>query len=281
MFKVYTAYWSLLVVVFPCVAFGDANIAAQMAQMAESTMLNSCDDAAFLGCVGAKAPACKAAVNTAIGQCRSKFPKQISQSDMQNDADKVMGEWSDCVTEKMQAALKISDELKAKCDAQLDDSEDDSQALALANMSPEQTKANMEKLGKQMLAASQLYAQTVGTVDVTLPIYKNSSVVSRMDGPQVAKLLGTQTALPVVGFISPDSLDTVTRFYKNSLKGFHQHKFLNGVLFVEGKEAPKDANDLGFLAKLAVSQHVMITPVEVDNKVLAGSKSTIAISYKK
>ena len=281
MFKVCALCWSLFVIVFSGAAFGDDNFVAQMAQMVESGMGDSCNDTAFLSCVRAKNPACKAAVNTALEQCRPKLPKKISQSDMQNDPDTVMGEWTDCVTEKTQAALKVSDELMAKCDAQLDDSEDDSQALAPPDMSPEQYKANLEKVGKQMLAASQAHAQSLGTADVTLPIYKNSSVVSRMDGPQVAQLLGTQTALPVVGFVSPDSLDTVTRFYKNNLKGFRQHKFANGVVFVEGNVAPTGVNDLGFLVKLAAYPHVMIAPVEGDNKVLAGSKSTIAISFKK
>ena len=280
MFKVCALCWSLFVIVFSGAAFGDDNIAAQMAQMAESSMRDSCNDTAFLSCVGAKVPACKTTVNTAIEQCRFKFPKKISPSNTQSYSDTVLGEWSICVTEKIQTALKISDELMTKCDAQSSDNDGESQAQ-IPDMSPEQYKAELEKVGKQMLAASQSHAQSVGTSDVTLPIYKNSSVVSRMDGPQVAQFLGTQTALPVVGFVSPDSLDTVTRFYKNNLKGFRQHKFANGVVFVEGDVAPTGVNDLGLLVKLAAYQHVMIAPVEADNKVLAGSKSTISISFKK
>ena len=281
MFKVYAAYWSLLVVVFPCVAFGDANIAAQMAQMAESSMRDSCDDAAFLGCVGAKAPACKAAVNTAIGQCRSRFPKQISQSDMQNDPDTLMGEWASCVTGKMQTALKVSDELRAKCDAQLDDSDGESQALAPPDMSPEQYKADLEKSKKQMAAGIQSHARSVGTSDVTLPIYKNSTVFARIEGSQLAQLYNIPTALTTVSFASPDSPDTVTRFYKDSLKGFRQHKLSKGVVFAEGNVAPTGGNDLDILRKLIAYPYVMIAPVEGDNTVLAGAKSTITIGFKK
>ena len=278
MFKVYAVYWSMLVVVFPCVAFGDDNIAAQMAQIAESDMRKTCHDAAFLSCVKTKAPACKAAVNTALEQCRSKLPKQISQSDMQNDSDTAMDEWQGCVAGKMLTALKISDELMEKCDPLAGYGDGESQA----DMSPEQYKATLDKFGKQMAAGMQSYAQSVGTADVTLPIYKNSSVVSRMEGPQIAQLYGTQAALTAVGFASPDAPDTVTRFYKNNLKGFRQHKFGKNVVFVEGNVAPPTGDsDLGFLIKLAAYPHVMIAPVEDDNTVLAGNKSTISIAFKK
>ena len=200
---------------------------------------------------------------------------------MQNDADKVTGEWSGCVTEKIQAALKISDELMAKCDAQSSGSEDDSQALAPHDMSPEQYKADLDKFAKQMAAGIQSHARSVGTSDVTLPIYKNSTVIARIEGPQLAALYGTPTALTTVSFTSPDSPDTVTRFYKDSLKGFRQHKLSKGVVFAEGNVAQTGGNDLDILRKLIAYPYVMIVPVEGDNTVLAGSKSTITIGFKK
>ena len=283
MFKVCALCWSLFVIVFSGAAFGDDNIAVQMAQMAESSMRDSCNDTAFLSCVGAKTPACKAAVNTALEHCRPKLPKKISQSDMQNDDGTVMGEWPDCVGGKIQTALKISDELMAKCDAQAEDRE--SQAMASSDLSPQQAQANLEKF----TAAMRSQAEAVGTADVTLPIYKKSSVMSRMEGPHVAQLVAhlygtqpsTQPAVTVVLFASPDSPDAVTKFYKNSLKGFRQHKFADGVVFVEGNLVPASVTDLEFVKKLIAYQHVMVDPIGNVRNGPAGTKSIITIGFKK
>ena len=283
MFKVCALYWSLFVIVFSGAAFGDDNIAVQMAQMAELSMRDSCNDTAFLSCMGIKTPACKAAVNTALEHCRPKLPKKISHSDMQNYDDTVMGEWPGCVQGKMQAALKISAELMAKCDAQAEDRE--SQAMASSDLSPQQAQANLEKF----TAAMRSQAEAVGTADVTLPIYKKSSVMSRMEGPHVAQFVAhlygtqpsTQPAVTVVLFASPDSPDAITKFYKNSLKGFRQHKFADGVVFVEGNLVPASVTDLEFVKKLIAYQHVMVDPIGNVRNGPAGTKSIITIGFKK
>jgi hypothetical protein len=109
------AGWVTALLLIPGVSFGDKELAAEVAEMVESDLRDSCEDDDFLSCLKASGNACKSAVSVAIDSCRAKLPKDVTESELDKDPEAVTAGWSNCVTAKMTAALKITAATLDKC----------------------------------------------------------------------------------------------------------------------------------------------------------------------
>ena len=155
---------------------------------------------------------------------------------------------------------------------------------------PEQ-QAKLEMLQKAMLEASlgemkqvidATSAASQKTLDeITLPIYPNSTVMMHVQNPSefFGENKDKKGALPAATFQSPDSLKTVTAFYKKSLPHFKSKKLKDGsIVFMENM--PKDFNLLDHYNEYLQHPHIYIVPVEKNSALKPSSKTTIEISYQ-
>lgn len=109
--------WAAVLMVMPGVTFADAELAAEVAEMAESDLRDACDDEDYLACLKVKSAACKSAVSSAIEACRARLPKDVSEDDLNNDPDAVIAAWSSCVHAKLSTTLKIGTKTIERCNS--------------------------------------------------------------------------------------------------------------------------------------------------------------------
>ncbi|VAW85054.1 hypothetical protein MNBD_GAMMA17-316 [hydrothermal vent metagenome] len=124
----------------------------------------------------------------------------------------------------------------------------------------------------------QQHAANVGTDGVTLPLYKNATVISHFASGEMAEIVGV-AALPALIMASPDDTHTIANYYRTKLSGFTEHKINGDILFMDG--GPKNFDYLKDYQTYIVTPHVLISPLQEAFGVPVGTKSKIEIAYKK
>ncbi|WP_455201678.1 hypothetical protein, partial [Kaarinaea lacus] len=130
-----------------------------MKDMMKQQVMASCDDKAFLSCMGINKKKCVSSVEKTMSSCDHLFPKDMTAMN-----DTTMIAHGDCLTQNL---IKHSGVSQSKVDA----CGQSASADAPPSMDQEQAMAMMGQ-------ALQAHAAAVGTDGVTLPLYKNATVLS-------------------------------------------------------------------------------------------------------
>lgn len=230
-------YRMTLVMTLLCASFaaqsGDMN---PMKDMMKQQIISSCDDKGFLSCMGINRKKCVSTVEKAIASCDKFFPK-----DMNAMGDEVMNAHGDCLTEKLVEYSGVSDSKVEACS--------DSASSEPPSMDTEQAMAMMGQ-------ALQVHAAAVGTEGVTLPLYKNATVMSHFAHGEMEPMFDDVEQLPALMMSSSDSAEKIAEYYREKLKGFKEYKIENGVLFME--KGPKNFDMLQHMRAYVSTPHVAI-----------------------
>jgi len=246
-----------LTIVLSCASFAVfAGDMKPMKDMMKQQIMTTCDDAAFLSCIGIDKKKCVSAVEKTLASCDHLFPKDLKTMD-----DAAMNAHSDCITQNMLKHSGVSSSKLDSCDT-LD-------SAAAPPMDPAQGMAMMNQ-------AMQAHAAAVGTDDVTLPLYKNATVMSHFANGEMAQMFKDVEPLPALMMSSPDSADKVAHYYRKNLKGFKEYKIEGGILFME--KGPKDFDMLKHMHVYVSTPHVAVFD---DDGGIKNAKSKIEIAYRK
>jgi len=220
-----------------------------MKKMMEKQIKAACNDRAFLSCVGISKNKCTSSTTRAISDCDHLFPNKMSAM---NDA--TMNAHGECISNNILKNTGVSEDKLDNCEPS-------------SSTPPMGDSEMMEMMGQ----AFKQHAQSIGTDDVTLPLYKNATVVSHMTEEMRTKMFST-SALAMVALDSTDNTNKIASYYRNKLEGFREYKIENDVLFLKngakGFDISKDYN------KTLTTPNVYISSV-------SGSSSRIDISYRK
>jgi len=118
--------------------------------------------------------------------------------------------------------------------------------------------------------AMKQHAQSIGTDRVTLPLYKNATVISHATAEMRTKMFDTE-ALAMVTQDSTDSVNQIASYYRSKLEGFREYKIENDIMFLQN--GPKDFDILKDLDKTFTTPNVYISTI-------TGSTVRIDIAYK-
>jgi hypothetical protein len=238
-------------------------MAVVMKQQLQEDMTATCHDNAFLVCIGINQKKCISAVSGAMSACDHLFPK--SDADLVNET--ALLAHGECIESRLLKNAGVSAEKLDACD-QMAGGE------AVVSESP----MDIEQAATLMNQALQQHAQSVGTTGVTLPIYKNATIMSHFADGEVVQMLGLK-ALPAMMLVSADDTDKIAAYYRNKLKGFKEYKKNEDILFLE--KGPKNFDYVKDMKTYITTPHVMIMPMHDVPGMPAGSKTKIEISYKK
>lgn len=240
------------------------DMTAMMKQQMQKDMAASCNDKAFLSCIGIAKKKCISATNKTLSDCEHLFPK--SNAAMGNGA--AFMAHGQCVESRMLKNAGISASKLDACDS-----------MAGGGPATGAPPMNMTQGIAMLNQALQQHAQSVGTDDVTLPVYKNATVMSHFASGEMAQMFDDAEPLPALMLASPDSTGKVVRYYRKKLKGFKEYKVRGDILFMES--GPKNFDFVKDMKTYATTPHVMIMPIENTPGAPHGSRSKIEIAYKK
>ena len=233
----------------------------------ESQIMGMCEESDLLSCLGISKKKCVSSVKKSTGSCSNLFPKDTAGNEsMMNEA---MTAYGDCVHKNILKNTGVSEDKANSCDKEAD----------------AQQPQSMEEGMAMFNQAMQQHAQMMGTDGVTLPMYKNATVMSHISGSQGAQMLFNMTgemyegALPALTMASPDDASKIVDYYQNNLKGFSKIKVDDGVLFIKSKQ--KDFDLLRDMKVFATTPHVMITSMQAMPGIPGNTKSKIEIGYQK
>ncbi|MCF6324938.1 MAG: hypothetical protein L3J89_11570 [Gammaproteobacteria bacterium] len=230
---------------------------AMMKQQLKTAMTATCNDRKFLNCAGFSQNKCTSAVSRTIASCNHLFPG--SNTAMNDDAFEAHGE---CIERNFLKNTGVSTSRLDACDTEHADQ-------PAADMAESLTMVN------QMW---QQHAENVGTDGVTLPLYKNATVMSHFSSGEMAEMVGV-TPLSALMMASPDDTFTIANYYRKKLNGFTEHKINDDILFMDG--GPKNFDYVKDYQAYVVTPHVLISPLEEGFGVPAGTKNKIEIAYEK
>ena len=248
---------TLLITMF-CASFavqsGDMN---PMKKMMLQQMMAPCEDGTFLSCIGIDKKKCVSAVKKAIASCDNLFP-----TDMSAMSDDTMNAHGDCVGNNIIKNAGINQGKLDNCEA--------SNSTSAPPMEQEQMMAMMGQ-------ALQAHAAAVGTDGVTLPLYKNATVMSHFANGEMAQMFEDVEQLPALMMASPDSSDKIVKYYRKKLEGFTEYKIEDGILFMEN--GPEDFDLLKNMRTYVSTPHVAVINDAASG--VPGAKSRIEIAYRK
>lgn len=246
----------------PCFSM---DMAAMMKQEMQNGAKQTCSDQAFLSCMGTSGKKCLSAANKAIKTCNHLFPT----SDVAMGDGNAFMAHSSCMDKTITKNLGVSIDKLNDCDPGGGPS---------ASAPPMQMEQGMAMVSQMM----QQHAKSVGTGRVTLPVYKNATVMSHIaDDYNLQNLqqdLGVRP-LPALMLASPDSIKSIATYYRDKLKGFKEYRTGRDILFMQN--GPKNFDYTRDYNKYTTTPHVLIMPMDNVPGSPPGSRSKIEISYKK
>jgi len=217
-------------------------------KMMQEQMTATCNDKAFLACIGISKKKCTSSTTRAMSDCDHLFPKAMSAMN-----DTTMDTHGECVSDNILKNTGISSDKLDNCGP--------------SSSAPPMDEAKiMEMMGKAM----KQHAQSIETDRVTLPIYKNATVISHATAEIRTKMFGTE-ALAMVTLDSTDNVNQIASYYRSKLEGFREYKIENNILFL--KNGPNDFDISKDFNKTLTTPNVHISPI-------SGSISRIDIAYK-
>lgn len=247
-------------------AYAQNDIAADMMKQSMiSDMQAGCEDKQFLQCTGMDYKKCLSVAVKTISDCEHLIPEDsVIMSD-----ETALDAFSVCTRNKSLKNIGISAEKLEACDTNI--SGDD---LSMNNddMNMEEMNSEMEK-GMSMLnqaLGQQTSITNINTDGVTLPVYKNATVMS------MTTEVITEGFLPALMLASPDSLEQIASFYRRNLNGFTESDFYGDILFMKGSVGFQSITNL---EQLTSTPHVIISQQVSGGP--PGTKSSIEISYEK
>ena len=223
-----------------------------MKDMMKQQAIASCDDSAFLSCIGSNKKKCISFMNKALSSCDHLFPKEVTGM-----TDSAMNAFGDCTEKSVLKSTGVSRSKFDSCDA--------------TTASAEPPPMDQEQAMAMMAQGLQAHAAATGTDGVTLPLYKNGTVLSHFANGEMAPMFKDVEQLPALVMSSPDSADKIVGYYRKKLKGFKEYKIEGGILFME--KGPKNFDMLKHMRAYVSTPHVAI----IDD---AGERR-IEIAYKK
>lgn len=250
------------------------NPAAMMKQEMEASAQRTCNDNSFLSCIGRSSSQCMKAAKTAIKKCESSFPKTQVQM---NSSDSIFAH-AKCMDDAITQSLGVSLDKLNQCDP-AGAGDPAGMPPMSGSMPPMDANQGLEVMQKMM----QQHARSVGTGAVTLPIYKNATVMSHIADDQNLDMMQHNMGvrpLPAMMLASTDSINTIAKFYRGKLKGFREYKLGKDILFM--KNGPKNFDLARDFKQYATTPHVMISEINGAGPIaLPGSRSQVEIAYKK
>lgn len=239
------------------------DMAAMMKQQMRDSMTATCNDKSFLACTGINKKRCLSAGKKTISACDHLFPK----------GDAVMGDGTafdahgKCMESHYPNNMGVSANKLDACDPMAGGG-------SVASAPP----MSMEQGIAMMSQAFQQHAQSIGTDRVTLPLYKNATVMSHLRSGDMSRMYDDIENLAALKMESPDNVSKIASYYRGKLKGFREYKIQGGIIFM--KNGPKDFDLLRDMKKYVSTPHVEIMPIQDAANASQGSKSEIQISYK-
>ncbi|MEJ2180986.1 MAG: hypothetical protein P8Y28_11255 [Gammaproteobacteria bacterium] len=259
-------YRIAFIITLSCASFvAHSGDMAPMKNMMKKQFMSSCDDQAFLSCIGINKKKCASSVETAMTKCDSLFPKEMSGMN-----DTTMNAHGDCMTKNLIKSAGISSSKLNACG--------DSNSADAPPMDPQEGMAMFNQ-------ALQQQAQMMPVDDVTLPMYKNATVMSHFSGSQGAQMIYNmmgemyEGTLPALTMASPDDASKIVAYYQKKLKGFSKIKVDDGILFIKSKQ--KDYDPMRDMKIYATTPHVMVSPMGAMPGIPGNTKSKIEIAYQK
>lgn len=132
-----------------------------------------------------------------------------------------------------------------------------------------------------MTEALQQHAQSIGTDQVTLPVYKNATLMSHIADEHnleiQAEMLGVKP-LPALMLASPDNMKTIADYYRNKLKNYREYHNNGEILFME--KGPDKFDYSMDMRSYVTTPHVLIMPLGDTPGAPSGSRSRIEIAYR-
>jgi hypothetical protein len=251
-------YCITILVILSCASFavqsGDMN---PMKDMMKQQAIAVCDDQSFLSCVGSNKKKCISFMNKALSSCDHLFPKEVTGMN-----DTTMNAFGDCTKNSVIKSTGISTGKFDSCDA--------------TTASTEPPPMDQEQMMAMMTQGLQAHAAATGTDGVTLPLYKNGTVLSHFANGEMEQMFKDVEQLPALIMSSPDNADKIVGYYRKKLKGFKEYKIEGGILFMQ--KGPKDFNMLKHMRAYVSTPHVAIIK---DDGGAQDAKSRIEIAYKK
>ncbi len=233
------------------------DMVTMMKQQMHDSIIAMCNDRSFLVCTKLNQKKCTSAANGTISACDHLFPKA-------NDAmnDRAFDVHSDCVQNSLLKKTGISAEKFDACDT------DEGHELPM----------DMNESLAMMNQMMQLHAANVGTDGVTLPLYKNATVMSHFSSAEMAQMMDVNP-LPSLVLASPDVTKKIVAYYRTKLSGFREHNIDGDILFIKG--GPKNFDYVKDFKFYTVTPHVLIAPMQDGLGGPPGTRSKIEIAYKK
>jgi len=245
------------------------DMAAIMKQQMEEGMADTCNDRAFLSCMGVSKNKCSSATKKAAADCDYLFPKG---NELMGD-ESAFKQHGECIESHILKYTGTNADKLDSCDTMLGDG-------TTGNEPPVSMDEGIAMLNQVM----QQNAKSIGTDNVTLPIYKNAKVMSHFNASQSSEMMSGITgtpnmkALPALVLTSSDNVKNVVTFYEKKLKGFRKHSIDGDILFMKG--GPEKFDMLKHLKIYVATPHVMISPMNDGPGIPVGTKSMIEIAYK-
>jgi len=245
------------------------DMAVMIKQQMQQGMAETCNDHAFLSCMGVSKSKCSSATQKAVVDCDHLFPKGKALMGDES-AFKPHGE---CIESHI---LKYTGTTAKKLDA--------CDTMLGNNSAGDNPSMNRDEGIAMLNQVMQQNAKSIGTDSVTLPIYKNAKVMSHFNASQSSEMMSGITgtpnmkALPALVLTSSDNIKSVVIFYEKKLKGFKKHSIDGDILFMKG--GPEKFDMLKHLKIYVTTPHVMISPMSAGPGVPGGTKSKIEIAYK-
>lgn len=236
------------------------DMAAMMKQQMSDSILGTCNDQAFLSCMGISSKKCISAGKKTMAACDHLFPRggAVMGDETAFDAH------GKCMESHYPKNIGVSVSKLDACDP-----------MGGGDSFAGEPPMDMEQSMAMMSQAFKQHAESIGTDDVTLPLYKNATILSHMRSHEMGRMYDDVENLSALKMDSPDSVKKIAKFYRSKLKGFREYKFQGGILFVEN--GPKDFNLMRDMKLYVGTPHVEIMPMQGGSK---GSGSEIQISYK-
>ncbi len=242
--KIFTRLISLLLLSNSSFSVMSQDIGA-IKKMMQQQMTASCNDKAFLACIGISEKKCTSSMTKAMSDCDHLFPKVMSAMN-----DTTMDAHGECISNNILKNAGISTDKLDNCEP--------------SNSAPSMDEAEM------MGQAMKQHAQSIGTDRVTLPLYNNATVISHATAEMRTTMFGTE-ALAMVTLDSTDNVNQIASYYRSKLEGFREYKIENNILFL--KNGPKDFDILKDFNKTLTTPNVHISSI-------SGSNTRIDIAYK-
>ncbi len=262
------------------------DMAAMMKQQMQESTNRMCNNQRFLSCIGSSSKKCMAAANRSIAACDSLFP--IGEAAMANDGFMAHG---NCMDKQITKHLGISLDRLDACDPGGAGDPMGGMPPMPGGMPPmpggmPPTSGEMPPMGNQqglamMNQMMQQHAKSRGTKGVTLPVYKNATLMSHLYSEEISPMFegAGNKPLPALSLVSPDSVKQIAKYYRKKLKGFREHNTDGQILFIKG--GPKKYDVIKHTQLMPITPHVMIGPAQSLPGTPPNTRSLITIAYRK